>query len=287
MDKNKKIIIITHGRSGSTSLLLSLNQHPKINIINEPFNSEHQHKNKQHLIPKIKNIKDIESLEWYLKEIYKDYNGLKTLFHHLQENLYKYLLSKVDYKVIFLTRKNLLKAAVSENLSRETRIWNPRGENLKEYNEEIKEMKFKNMDIISLKKIINYNKNKINLYRRFLEQNNIPFFNLYHEDLFDYRLKSNNQIKMINNIIKFIGLDIISDSKILKKTKDILDYNKNKINDEEVYKKIPNIGFVEEKLGNNENGFLFKFSSDQRDVDNKLNDLKSRLISIKNKIDNG
>ena len=120
-----RVVMFAHPRSGSTSLLDILNVHPELNLVEEPF-----HESFSIWHPDEKNyaalIEDRTTLDAQLSDIFSKYNGMKVLDYQLSYELYAYLLLKPWLKVIVLRRKNVLQAAVSVFIAKQTGIWNIR-----------------------------------------------------------------------------------------------------------------------------------------------------------------
>lgn len=270
---NKKIIILAHDRSGSTNLSKILSCHPKINIIIEPFNRTLQVKIKSNLINKLDRIKDIESLNNFLNYIHRTYNGFKTLFGILTPELREYLFLKKDYKIIILTRKNLLKSAISSLIAQKIDIWGvTKNHTLQKIREKILREINKPFPIKKIKEMIEKRKRASRHYKDLFKKNNYPFYELYYEDLFDPEIPLNKKIEKIQEIIEFLGYKKITDRRVLEEMKSLLDFNKTKINNRQTYNSIPNLSEIQRELGNDKTGYL---------LEDKLNILRAKLESIK------
>jgi LPS sulfotransferase NodH len=122
MKTDLRILLFAHPRSGSTSLYKILQLHPSINILEEPFNEnfpdwDPQNKNYREL------IMGIPSLDLQIVEFFQTHNGIKLLDYQLPDDLGVHILTRSDFKIIFLRRKNLLQTVVSLLISEQTRVW--------------------------------------------------------------------------------------------------------------------------------------------------------------------
>lgn len=104
--------MFAHPRSGSNSLVEILRRHPSLSILNEPFNEGFPSwgTGKPNYLAR---VRDVESLEDLLREIFAEYRGMKMLSYQLGQELGSYILRRSAMRVVFLRRRNLLQAAVS------------------------------------------------------------------------------------------------------------------------------------------------------------------------------
>jgi len=91
-------------------------------------------------------------------------------------------------------------------------------------------------------------------YKNYIVKNKIELYELIYEDL--YEGTKEKKKKIIKEIIKFLGYSNPDDN-TLKEMLEVVS-PKRKISSKEKYLKIPNIKEVEEKLGNDKTGYLFK-----------------------------
>ncbi|MDJ0633951.1 MAG: sulfotransferase domain-containing protein [Xenococcaceae cyanobacterium MO_188.B29] len=202
-------------RSGSTFLVSLLNQHPDISCESEIFSLQKVNKN----LFRLPQFPDRETVRDKLDNIYQKNlkaNGFKFKYqgqYDLYPDVYEYLLENADtIKVIFLYRKNRLKAAISkQNQMRLVCMDKPN--NLNQDN-------FFELDKLNLniEQAFNYiNKREI-ADRKYYEELQ-KFKNKYivaYEDL-------NNQTDLvIKDIYSFLGVDCYykPSEKIKKITKD-------------------------------------------------------------------
>jgi LPS sulfotransferase NodH len=108
-----RFILFAHPRSGSTTLANVLDAHPDLRVLMEPF-----------LDPKYaERIVDCASLNTVVGEIFAAYHGFKTISWPLDFELYAHLLTDESRQVIFLRRRNILKASLSCAISHRTGAW--------------------------------------------------------------------------------------------------------------------------------------------------------------------
>lgn len=248
-DLNKNFIIFTFQRTGSSTLSDILDLHPDSNVLFEPFNKGLATKDRAYY----NKVNDIQTLNNTLKEIFSQYTGIKHISTQLDESYNKYML-KANYKIILLWRQNFLQKTISHQISSKTQAW------FKDRNK-IHKTKFDPLSFDSIDKFLKLYKNQVNKYYTFLTNNNIDFFQLTYEELYSPDLPLSQKLKKINDIIKYLGYDEITDQEIIKQIKVLLNPQKSKLNNLSTYFKIPNIVEIEKKFGSEENGHLFQLNS--------------------------
>jgi hypothetical protein len=281
-----RFIIFTHTRSGSSSLAQILNMHPEIKLISEPFNKNLQTRRNPNLVPLINEIKNTKTLSNFLEILNKEYKGMKHIFFHIPPKMNRTLLANKDYKIIFLSRKNLLKSIISRRISKKINLWGTGALTPEQLREIIKEKKFKPLEISTVKRDIQETKDFIDHYKEFLEENNIDFLELNYEQLYGSDISINEKLNIINRIFDFLGYKKIRDPKILEKIRGRLDYKGRKVNNGDTYKTIPNIEEINRALGNNQTGYLFdpEKPPESPNPHKNLKLLEEKLRKIKNQL---
>lgn len=247
--KVHKFIIFAHPRSGSTNLSIVLQQHPEIKIAEEPFHKTYSWRNpgkKNH----IDFIHDEQSLDIELDELFAEYNGLKVLEYQLSDQLNLHLLSRPDIRIIFLRRKNLLQSLVSDEIATQTHIW------YKPFDENLNISSFPALNAININSMrlrLKSISRKMESYSKVLEnKKNNAFLPVYYENLYTNDVKQNQ--KIASGVFQFLGCEI----PITNKIPQFLNPEKARMNSHETYRLIPNIDDVEDELGCDETGWLFK-----------------------------
>lgn len=243
-----RILLFAHPRSGSNSLTAVLNQHPQINLMTEPFNEEREKwaEDEKNYKNETNSIKDLDRV---LDEIHKSYNGFKTLSYQLPKKLTEYLLTKKGYRIFFLHRKNLLRSMISAFIAEQTHIWTAEEKLTKQKQPQ----KLEPLNITKLKKEIKYLKEDTEHYLNVLQKSQIPFLKIAYEELFE--VSDSKKYKKLQQIFDFLSLNIPKNKE--KKMMSLMS-PKRRITGTEIYNLVPNIHKVEEKLGSDVTGFLFK-----------------------------
>lgn len=242
------LVIFAHARSGSTSLVRSLNLHPDLTLAEEPFHPKYGvwHPDERSYID---TIVDSPSLDLALEEIFSKYNGIKVLDYQLPNDLYCRLLQR-DCKVICLRRRNILKTIVSNLVAAQTSIWH-----ISDLNSAT-EQQYKTLQPLDLNDIenrISYHNELQAIYRPIISQKPAPLrMFVDYEDLYTDSLSRNRDA--LRKIFEFVGLLMPESAEI-----DLfLDPNRSRILASEIYDLIPNATEIENLFGNKNTGWLFK-----------------------------
>lgn len=244
-----KLILFCHARSGSSSLFQILQLHPQLNILEEPFNERFNvwypdEKNYLNL------IKDRASLDEQLSEIFSKYNGIKVLQYQLPEDLYRYMLLKPECRVIFLRRMNLLQAVVSGLIAVQTQLWKRW-----EMDRPIDKIyaNLKPLSIEDIQERIKYLHKNLDMFEEVILSRPVgTYLRLIYEDLY-FSLPEQRQA-YLERIFRFLEFDMIDNDTVQQ----YLDPKKAKINSPETYMFIPNVIEINERLGNDEIGWLLE-----------------------------
>ena len=230
-----KFVIFAHPRSGSTSLAKVLAGSKDVKMCIEPFNKDHSKwddNNKDYY----KSVKSTEKLDKALIEIFKKYSAIKCLDYQLPKRLYYRLLNKKDLKIVFLKRKNLGDATLSNAIAEQTKEWH------KVKSEDIYS-NLKPINVNRLEKWISYVGSLSDTYLSFLKNHRKEdFLLLYYENLYINSFKINKQ--NILKICKYLEISPPSDN-IIKK---YMTPSKVKINYSNIYSKIPNYSEISSKF---------------------------------------
>lgn len=196
-----KFAIFAHARSGSTSLAKVLATSPDVNMAIEPFHPDYSKWNPQE--PNYSEIiRDTESMKKALDKIYSKFNAIKVLQYQFPDKIYLELLERKDIKIIFLRRKDLLKAVISGLIAEQTNIWRK-----EDTRAEIDYLNLKPLNVNQAKEMFNYVSEQMNFYENFLNKNRKgSYFKQYYEDLYSEDQKEN--IMTIETICSFLKIDL-------------------------------------------------------------------------------
>lgn len=247
MNDDQRLILFAHARTGSTSLMRLLSLHPAIRMCHEPFHPSHStwYTGEENYVDL---IKDEISLDAQLSKIFRRYNGIKTLSYQLPEKLYERLLARADTKVIFLSRRNSLQAAVSGFIARQTNVWQ-RSDLEKGGISQVAQLE--PVPIDQLRETLNYYCELDAVYREFMSSKpSSSALQIFYEDVFSSDLGENREA--LRSIFRFVGLDMPQSENVDK----LLDPGQTKLTASSVYRSIPNAALIDRELGSDETGWL-------------------------------
>lgn len=115
-------VLFAHPRSGSSNLFEALQLHPRLSILEEPFNEgfprwrpdERRYRDL---------VTDEASLDEQVAHMFEHYDGIKLLDYQLPRELTARMLRRADVKVVFLRRRNLLRSVVSVLVAEHSGLW--------------------------------------------------------------------------------------------------------------------------------------------------------------------
>jgi hypothetical protein len=117
------IVMIHLGRCGSTALAHHLQQHPELKWAGEII----EHENEKHAA--------LNKINQFVTNSIRKYSGIEIKPFHLRscrippQEFLDFLKKKQFSKIIFLTRKNLLRIIISGTVSRQTKVWHIQNSN--------------------------------------------------------------------------------------------------------------------------------------------------------------
>jgi hypothetical protein len=248
MDPNIRVIFFAHPRSGSSSLYQILQLHPELNILEEPFNENFtrwniSNKNYREL------IYDIPSLDVQVAEIFTNFNGIKVLDYQLPDELTIHMLKRLDCKIIFLRRRNLLQSVVSVLIAEQTHLWKKweMTKPLEEYYQDLQPL-----DIQDVQQRVTDLKHRLDFFESFIDtRSKDEVIKLTYEDFFFSEASQQKlQIDAIWKLLKIAALE-------LEYYQYYLQPEAVKINSATTYAFLPNATEIQEYCGNDVTGWLY------------------------------
>lgn len=244
-----QFVIFAHARSGSSSLYETLQLHPALNIIEEPF-SEDYTKWYPGADDYRSRVTDEGSLDAVLADVFARYNGLKTLHHQLPAALNDHLLLAPGRKVVFLRRKNLLRAVVSGLIGEQTGLWKTwdASRPLHDY--------YSDLAPISVDQVrhgVAELRESMSRYDRLVSR--LPersLLKLTYEEI--YTTGRAEAEACLARLFRFLGVEpLVSDQ-----TRPFLDPAQAQLNSPTTYEYVPNLKQIERECGNDETGWLLR-----------------------------
>lgn len=232
-----------------------LNCHPDIQCINEPFNPN------KFCGRYLCQVSDVISLDSTLDEIWSSFNGIKHVWHASgwpfkgKPQFNRHLLLKGSTRLIFLNRRNILRRAVSSQISKQTNVWFFAEESERQ---RVQSFDFRPLDIEWLTWQLKFEMEAISEQKRLLDSSGMSYLELWYEDLYESQPNWRRQVERINEIIGFVGGCAVTDESAVSQMRELLDPKNSKMSPHSIYLKIPGILEIENEFGSDETGWLFK-----------------------------
>jgi LPS sulfotransferase NodH len=151
-------------------------------------------------------------------------------------------------KVIFLSRRNILQAAVSGFVARQTNVWQS-SDLEKSGSRQVAPLEPVPVD--QLRETLNYYCELDAVYREFMSRKpSSSALQIFYEDVFSSDLGENREA--LRSIFRFVGLDMPQGENVDK----LLDPGQTKVTSSAVYRSIPNAALIDRELGSDETGWL-------------------------------
>jgi hypothetical protein len=244
-----KFVLFAHPRSGSSTLLRVLQSHPRLRVAEEPFHEKYQEWTPDE--PKyVDLITDVASLEDQLAALFAKYDGIKVLDYQLPPEIYTHLLLMPELKVIFLRRRNLLQAAVSLFIAKQTdvwKVWDLKGDIASAY---------ANLEPIALDELaehLDYARELRECYGRVIARKPAGArLIVEYEDFYTDDVARNRE--SARRVFDFLGLEMPASDGL----DSLLDPRTSKLNYTGLYANLPNAREIDARFGSDETGWLFE-----------------------------
>lgn len=260
MKSSKKILLLSHPRSGSTSLYEILQTHRELDILAEPFaesfvNWSPGDKDYRGL------VHDAASLDEQLDEIFSQYDGFKLQDYQLQgdevgglpravdDNLLEHLLLRQNLNVVFLRRRNLLQAVVSNLIGEQTGVWKKSDltRPLESHYSNLTQL-----NVVDVCSRIGRLSQHLDWCESLLSREcNGRWLPVVYEDFF--LVSSAEQAETLNALWKFLGLEPIAASEFRHHLRPEI----ARLNSPATYALVPNIQQLNDECGSDAHGWLF------------------------------
>lgn len=245
MRDDEHLLFFAHARSGSSSLHRILQAHPQLNLLEEPFNENFVtwHPDNEDYLAR---IKDEESLDEVLNEIFVEHNGLKVLEYQLG-SLNRHLLLRDDFRVLFLRRRNLLQAIVSLYVAGQTKLWKmwERERPVEDYYTGLEPL-----DIDRIARYLTELPRTLESVAALLDQRDRTLSLVYEDLYFGSPVEQHAQLQAVWN---FLELAPMPDDEVAY----YLSRHEQKINSRETYRRLPNADEINDRFGSDETGWLY------------------------------
>lgn len=248
-----KFVIISLPRSGSTNLARVLNCHEQIRCLIEPFHPA-RYNGRFHAFALR------ESVESALDAIWTRWNGIKHVLESngwpfpAQPRLNDEVVSGPKGRVIVLIRRNLLKRLVSSYMSRQTNYWiGPK----EEFYARLDQVRLRPLKTALVRARIREDRNTVERLVEMLHERQVQTLSLWYEDLFGEFSASEN-CQRINSVLQFLEVPTVPDEVFAQRWQTFFDPSTQRWATPELYRRIPDIERIEEEVGSDATGWLFR-----------------------------
>ena len=236
------LVILAHGRSGSSTLSRIIKEYSSTSIDAEPF-----HAGRHWGFDYRSALENGFTLPECLRAISRKHFGIKHLIGQLNLGNEVFLFQACAERIL-LTRRNQLKAIVSAMIAEQTKQWHLNG----------KERSSKTLEPFSLSTVdarLRRQRSRVATLKSILEEKEVVYEHLYYEDIFGKNIPLERRLSVIQGVLKKLSLSV-DDSGVQEKVIDRLRHDVNKVNVRSTYLLVPNIQEVEKELASDTNGSL-------------------------------
>jgi len=207
------------------------------------------------------------ALDCALNLIWQNWEGIKHVwepngFPFLgRPELNDRLISSAERSVILIRRRNLLRRFVSNHIARCTGYWMG---TKAEFQSRLKSVQVPSLDSMLVKRQLRIDQGAIVRQLGILQQVGVRFMSVDYEELFGSAILPARRTDLINAVFEFLGYSAISSEVYLSDWHQLLDPSLNRWSSPDVYRQIPNIQEIEEEVGSDETGWLFRDEGSQK-----------------------
>jgi hypothetical protein len=249
-----RFVIFSLPRSGSTTLARLLNAHKDIRCLVEPFHPKRYG-------GKLNALSTNElSLDSVLETIWSRWNGIKHVWEsngwpfRERPKLNGHIALGANRSIVFIIRRNLLRRAVSNYISRQTQYWiGTRAEFVKH----LDRAELGELDPAVISRQIRADQRALADYSDSFSRNAVRVTTLYYEDMFCETASRRDQFQFINTLLAFLQFDSITWETFVSIWERHFDPSLYRWASPDVYRRIPGIDRIEEEIGSDQTGWLF------------------------------
>jgi hypothetical protein len=251
---DRRFVIASLPRSGSTTLARALNCHPGIRCLIEPFHPRRY----QGTFRRMAMEGDVTDA---LERIWTRWNGIKHVWESSgwpflgRPELNDRLLSESGLKVVFLVRRNWLRRLVSNLICRQTQFWIGTRE---EFCSRLEYVRLRPLDPTAVLTQIRADQEAVNRCLASLSNARVKVLQLQYEDVFRDGSGREERLALLNTVLGFLGFPRVADSDFGEAWERHFDPVLNRWASPEIYRRIPGIARLDEEAGSEETGWLFK-----------------------------
>jgi LPS sulfotransferase NodH len=248
-------VVFSLKRSGSTSLMRALNALPGVRCLREPFNPRN-YDGRYH-----RRVAGGEAVEAVMRELRAGADGIKHVweadgwpFADAPDANLRVALAP-GQRVVFLRRRNVLRRAVSLQMSEQSDVWSmiPTLDR-----ERLAAFTFAPVSAEAVRRHVASESAMLDGVRDRLAAAGAEFVEVWYEDLYDEAAPPAARRDRLEAVLAFLGLAAATDDGARARIARLLDPAATRLNSAESYGRVPAIRSIEAELGADATGWLFR-----------------------------
>jgi hypothetical protein len=247
MGGGPKLVVVAHPRSGSNALVEILRCHPQLTLLNEPFNEKFSTWLPAN--PDYRSrVSDVASLDRVVDGILARYSGFKLHTYQLDSELLAHLLLRQDLYIVFLRRRNLLEAVVSNLIAEQTGLWSAwdRDRDLEAYYTELAPVSLEDA-----RALLRWSRENLTEVADLLQaRRDGRAIQMFYEDMFVADVVT--RLRQAESLWSHLGLPPCTNPRVGA----FLDNASFRMGGPATYGRLPNLAELEAALGNDETGHI-------------------------------
>jgi hypothetical protein len=247
-------VILSLPRCGSTTMARLLNCHPDIRCLIEPFHAGNYEGRFHRLAVSF-------SVDFALELIWTKWNGIKHVWvpggAPFAENpeLNDRIALGPDRKIVLMRRRNLLRRAISNLICRQTGYWV--GDRAG-FCDRLSATDLDPVEPEVLRRQIDRDREAIERCVRSLGESSAQVYTLYYEDVFRDGQSQAERLLVVNTLLDFLDFIPVTATEFANHWERHFDPAENRWASDDIYRMIPGVELVEEAVGCDETGWLFR-----------------------------
>lgn len=229
-----------------------LNCHAEINCVQEPFNPDHSGRGY------LDRVQDLPTLRSVLAGIWARHDGIKHVWHPSgwpfgdDPSYNLHLLSQPGVAVLFLSRRNQLRRVLSFEIALQTNVWQRRAGASPP-----REQALMALSPAVLQDQLSLTQEGTRRCLQELAESGTVFSRLWYEEFFAPGQTLGSRVARLNDVLRFLGCGEFAVGQARDQVARLLDPAANRLADEAIYRRIPNIDEIEARCGSDESGRVF------------------------------
>jgi hypothetical protein len=254
MTDDTRFVVLSMPRSGSTTLARLLNCHARIRCLHEPFHP-HRFGGRFHAFAVHRSVHETLAVIWEKWNAIKHVWDLEGFPFAERAELNDQIVTAATCKVVLVVRRNILRRIVSNHLSRQTHTWiGPR----ETFISRLATTAVAPLDPAVVRAHIRAESAALAAKIRFLADHHVACHRVDYEDLFSVRSTPDDQRMIVNSILSFLGFEAVEEGRFVESWLQHLDPARHQWATPDVYRRIPDIDVLEEAVGDDVTGWLFR-----------------------------